>query len=40
MTEKIGDLVDGRSALDEMGGQAVAQEMRTGDAAEFYSAAL
>ena len=40
MTEKIGDLVDGSSAPDEMGGQAVAQEMRTSDAAEFYPAAL
>jgi hypothetical protein len=38
--EKIGDLVDRSLAPDELGGQAVAQEVRASDAAEFYPAAL
>ncbi|HXQ45048.1 MAG TPA: hypothetical protein VN806_00430, partial [Caulobacteraceae bacterium] len=40
MPEKIGDLVDRPSSPDELGGQAVAQEMRACDAAELYPAAL
>ena len=40
MPEKIGDLVDRPLALDELGGQAVAQEVGASDATEFYPAAL
>ncbi|MER9362743.1 hypothetical protein [Mesorhizobium sp. M0500] len=35
MPEKIGDLVDRPSLPDELGGKAVAQEMRTCDPPEF-----
>ena len=40
MPEKIGDLVDRPAARDKLGGQAVAQEVRTSDAADLYAAAL
>ncbi|WP_287332011.1 hypothetical protein [Mesorhizobium sp.] len=38
MPEKIGDLVDRPSLLDELGGKTVAQEMRTCDSPEFNPA--
>ncbi|WP_267884638.1 hypothetical protein [Rhizobium nepotum] len=35
MTKKIGDLVDWPSLPDKLGGEAVAQEMCTGDPPKF-----